>query len=101
MIKNNGFKVVAKTEVVLGKVVEPTEESVLTFKIVEYYINEYKTYIHREIVRFTIKPEENYSGTLVEAFKSELGKHVRLSDVMIEESVFEFINSKFDYKEEK
>lgn len=93
MVKINGFKVIGPTEVVVGKVVELSkedlkEESTVNFRLVEYYVNEYQTYLHRNLATFAIDPQKNVKDYL-KTFKKVLGEHARISEVFVEKSVME------------
>lgn len=90
MLKINGFKVVGPTEVVIGKVVEFEENSTDTFKLVEYYINEYNTYLNRTLATFSIGPHDLRKDSLKE-FKESLGRFTRINNVFVEESVMQFL----------
>lgn len=92
MIKFNNFRVVGMTEIVVGVVVETADDG-LTFKMVEYYINEYNNYLNREIGKFTISPKDTSVKERWKAFKKELGQHVRLKDVYVQEDVVNFLNT--------
>ena len=49
MVKINGFKVVGPTEVITGKAVEFCESNAgVKFKLTDYYINEYNTYLNQK-----------------------------------------------------
>lgn len=85
MVEIDGFKVIGNTEPVIGVAVE-FDDNALEFKLVEYYVNEYKTYLNRCIARFTLKTLEK------KEFKKELGNHIRLNEVYIDETVFQMLS---------
>ncbi len=90
MLEINGFKVVGPTEVVIGKVVEFEGNSTDIFKLVEYYINEYNTYLNRTLATFSIGPHDLPKDSLKE-FKESLGRFTRINNVFVEESVMQFL----------
>lgn len=92
MTEINGFKVLGSTEVVIGKVVEFSSDDVQRFKVVEYYINEYNTYLHTTIATFDMKPIDS-SKDLLQDFKKILGNYVRVNDVYLDETTMEFLMS--------
>ena len=91
MVKINGLKVIGPDEFVIGKVVElPEEGSSLEFKLVEYYINEYKKYLNRTIDTFCLDPHTS-SKEYMKEFKEKLGQYGRLKDMYVEEDVMEVL----------
>ena len=95
MVKINGFKVVGPTEVITGKAVEFCESNAgAKFRLTDYYINEYDTYLNRTLAEFSVefKNCDNPKAKL-NAFKNVLGKYVRIKEVYIEESVMDFLMS--------
>ena len=95
MVNINGFKVVGPTEVIFGETVEFCESNAeVKFRLTDYYLNEYNTYLNRTLAEFSVefKNCDNPKAKL-NAFKSVLGKYARIKDVYIEESVMDFLMS--------
>ena len=91
MVKINGFKVIGSSEPVIGKVVQLSEGNIPTeFKIVEYYINEYQTYMSHVVDTFVVEPQNSSAG-YVKAFKETLGQYVRIKDVFVEEEIIQLL----------
>lgn len=91
MTEINGFKVVGPTELVIGKVVEFKDNSDdNNLRMVEYYINEYNTYLNRTIVEFHINPADKHEQKMNE-FKKVLGNFIRIIDVYVEEKVMNIL----------
>ena len=83
MTISNGLQVIGRTEKVYGKVVEVSEKG---FKVVEYYDNEYATYMKKDVAIFNIQPQDN-SEDYWDEFKKELAKYADLNSVYIEEPI--------------
>ena len=104
MIVINGFRVIGKTEPVLGFVLEVSENNCIEFKLVEYYINEYDKYLNRQVATFSIIPLGNKPAERWESLRRELGHYVRFDNVYIEEELANFLNMEIEddeLKEEK
>ena len=95
MVKVNGFKVVGPTEVITGKVVEFCESNAgVKFKLTDYYINEYNTYLNRTLAEFSVEfMDSQNSNDNIKAFKKVLGEYARINEVYIEENVMNFLMS--------
>lgn len=88
----NGFKVLGSTEVVIGKVVEYSPDSVQRLKLVEYNINQYNTYIQNTLATFDLELTDDSKKKLQE-FKKILGNYARLNDVYLNEGTMKFLTS--------
>lgn len=95
MVEINGFKVIGPTEIVIGKVAEFSESMTSTeFKLVEYYVNEYKTYLNRTLNVFAANFENcNNSEDKLKAFNNAIGNYTRISDMYVAANVMNFLMS--------